>query len=195
MLKQIKSLLILKKIFNHLFIDAKLRLLRYNKNFQNILNINIIDFKNLSEKYIIIERTGYGKEYDSHDDELLYEGEFINGKRNGKGKEYIYDKLKFEGQYLNGLKNGKIKEFDTLDNSGLIFEGEYLNGEKIGQGKEYYKGKLIFEGEYLEGRRWNGKGKEYNGKDEIIYDGEYLKGERWNGKHRKFLQFSNLLFR
>ena len=60
MLRQIKSILIQKKIFNHLFIDAKLRLLRYNKNFQNILNINIIDFMNLSKTYIIMERTGYG---------------------------------------------------------------------------------------------------------------------------------------
>ena len=37
---------------------------------------------------------------------VIQEGEYINGKRNGKGKEYDY--------------NGK-----------LIFEGEYLNGERI----------------------------------------------------------------
>ena len=40
---------------------------------------------------------------------MLFEGEYIQGKRNGKGKEY-YDngKLKFEGEYLNGKNwNGK----------------------------------------------------------------------------------------
>ena len=34
---------------------------------------------------------------------LIFEGEYLNGLKNGKGKEYDYDgKLKFEGEYLNG---------------------------------------------------------------------------------------------
>ncbi len=36
--------------------------------------------------------------------------------------------LKFEGEYLNGIKNGKGKEFDTKGK--IIFEGEYLNGKR-----------------------------------------------------------------
>ena len=38
----------------------------------------------------------------------IYEGEYLNGEKNGKGKEY-YDngQIKFEGEYLNGKKNGK----------------------------------------------------------------------------------------
>ena len=35
----------------------------------------------------------------------------------------------FEGEYLNGERNGKGKEYDWTGK--LIFEGEYLNGEKI----------------------------------------------------------------
>ena len=43
---------------------------------------------------------------------LKYAGEYLNGKRNGKGKEYNYDgKLEFEGEYLNGERNGKVKEY------------------------------------------------------------------------------------
>ncbi len=40
-------------------------------------------------------------------DELIFEAEYINGKRIGKGNEYYgnenvyYDYLKFEGEYLN----------------------------------------------------------------------------------------------
>ena len=60
-------------------------------------------------------------------------------------------------------------------------------------GKEYYKDELIFEGEYLDGTRWNGKGKEYNGKDELFYDGEYPKGERWNGKGKEYM-FNEIMF-
>ena len=38
----------------------------------------------------------------------MFEGEYLNGKRNGKGKEYDFNgKLKFEGEFLNGTK--KIK--------------------------------------------------------------------------------------
>ena len=35
----------------------------------------------------------------------MYEGEFKDGKRNGKGKEYYNGKLKFEVEYLNGKIN------------------------------------------------------------------------------------------
>ena len=36
---------------------------------------------------------------------LLFDGEYLNGKRNGKGKEYYYDvKLIFEGEYLKDKK-------------------------------------------------------------------------------------------
>ena len=66
-----------------------------------------------------------------------------------------YDELEFEGEYLNGERRGKGKEYWK---GKLKFEGEYLNGERHGKGKEYnYEGKLIFEGEYLKGKRWNGK--------------------------------------
>jgi len=56
---------------------------------------------------------------------LEFEGEYLKGERNGKGKEYNYNgELIFEGEYLNGKKwNGKAKEFE--------FEGEYLNGKRI----------------------------------------------------------------
>ena len=34
--------------------------------------------------------------------------DYLNEKRNGKGKEYNNDgKLEFEGEYLNGKRNGK----------------------------------------------------------------------------------------
>ena len=42
------------------------------------------------------------EEYEYH--LLIYEGEYLNGKRNGKGKEYYYGDLIFEGEYLDGKK-------------------------------------------------------------------------------------------
>ena len=60
----------------------------------------------------------------------------LNNKKNGlNNKEYqeINNKLIFEGGYLNGERNGKGKEYN-FDNK-IIFEGEYINGERW-KGKE-----------------------------------------------------------
>ena len=173
MLRNIKSLFITKKVFDYISIIKKLKLLKYNKTIQNVFSIKIIDYKILSKRYIINEN-GIRKEYNLLNNKLLFEGEYLKRKRNGKGKEYNDDgELIFEGEYLNGKRNGKGKEYY---NGELIFEGEYINEEKNGKGKEYdYDGKLIFEGEYLNGKRWNGKGKEYNKYD--IFEEEYLNGK------------------
>ena len=84
---------------------------------------------------------------------------------NGKGKIIEYNEdgiLEFEGEYLNGKRNGKGKEY--YRNKQLKFEGEYLNGDRNGKGKEYYKnGKLKFEGKYLNGKKWNGNRYKING--------------------------------
>ena len=43
---------------------------------------------------------------------MIYEGEYLNGERNGKGKEYDNDgNLKFEGEFIKRKRfNGKEKE-------------------------------------------------------------------------------------
>ena len=96
-------------------------------------------------------------------------GNIVYEIENGKGyiKEYNKEgKFIFEGEYLNGERNGKGKEFYD---EKLIFEGEYLNGERNGKGKEFYdNNKLKFEGEYLNGKRWNVK--EYNVKGNFEYE-------------------------
>ena len=54
----------------------------------------------MSGTYIIYETTKKGKEYYGEDDYLIFEGEYLNGKRNGKGKEYNRaGNVKFEGEY------------------------------------------------------------------------------------------------
>ena len=102
---------------------------------------------------IIYELKNGGKviEYYNFYDELFFEGEYLNGEKNGKGKECNNNCIiRLEGEYLNGLRNGKGKEYDYDCN--LIFEGEYFNGKRNGTGKEYNKeGNLIFEGVYFNG--------------------------------------------
>ena len=137
--------------------------------------------------YELINGKGFVREFNNYG-RRIFKGDYLNGKRNGKGKEIKYGKLIFEGEYKdgkewngilrlytkiesnelkvveiskgrkNGLPNVKGNEYDF--NGKLEFEGEYLNGEKNGKCKEYYRnGKLKFEGEYLNGQK---NGKEYN---------------------------------
>ena len=55
--------------------------------------------------------------------------------------------FEYEGEFVKGIKNGKGKEYNIFKD--LIFEGEYINGKRYGKGKEYYlNGDIEFEGEY-----------------------------------------------
>ena len=201
----------------------KLKLIKYNKSFQNKVGVNLINYKFFKHKYIIYKEEGRarGKEYNDKD-QLIYEGEYLNGVRNGKGKEYTNEgKLIFEGEYLNGkkwnnsyFKEGNASVDETIDNKQ--FKGKYLNGERNGKGIEYnrnynYNIISIFEGQYLNGKKWtgkehdqygnifyelkNGKGfaKEFDLAGKVIYEGEYLNGEK-NGKGKAYDKEGKLIF-
>ena len=63
--------------------------------------------------------------------------------------------LLYEGEYKNGQRNGKGKKYRKGD---LICEGDFLNGEFCkGKGKKYFLGFLVYEGEMKNGKE-NGKG-------------------------------------
>ena len=67
---------------------------------------------------------------------LIFEGEYLNGKKNGKGKEYndYNGKLVFEGEYLNGVRwNGKGKEYN--EEGKLIFKENTQTEKKMEKGK------------------------------------------------------------
>ena len=194
MLDNIKSLYFLQFVFSNITEKLKLKLIKYNKNFQNKLNISLINYEIFSERYIIFETEKKGKEYNCYYDILLFEGEYLNKKRNGKGREYdAYRQIIFEGEYLNGKRHGKGKEYS--DNGTLIYDGEYLNGERNGKGKEYNEnGQVEFEGEFLKGKKWSGKGyyKNFNVANYELKDGkgiikgcEYINGEK-NGEGEEY---------
>ena len=151
MLKRIKSFYFIKILFLYINEKQKLDKVKYNKSLQKNIDISIINYKHFENGYVIYEANGIGKEYNGDDDSLRFEGEYLNGRRNGKGKIYYCYQLIYEGEYLNVKRNGKGKGYVNFGQ--LRFEGGYLNGEKNGKGKEYDEdGKLIFEGEYLNGK-------------------------------------------
>ena len=138
MLKNIKSIFFSRIIFSYIKEKLKLNIIKYNKNLQTLINVNIINYKILSKKIIIkeiIEEKEIWKIYNSINNNLIFEGDYLNGI----GKEYY--------------NNGK-----------LLYEGEYLNGKRNGKGKVYYSdGKLLYEGEFLNNKKWNIKEYDKNG--------------------------------
>ena len=97
-------------LFRHLREEKKLKFVKYNKKYQHLLNIKLFNYQFCSGKYIEYEPNGRAKEYDRYDDHLVYEGEYKNGQRNGKGKEYYKNGeglILFEGNYLNGKRHGE----------------------------------------------------------------------------------------
>ena len=196
MIKNVRSIFILKTIIAHIEEEKKLYLFCYNKKIQNILNIDIINYILYSNKYKIEEKNGIRKEYNSVNNKLIFKGEYKNGKRNGLG--FYYDNtgnIIFKGTFKDGKKNGKGTEYYLGDH--IKFEGEYFNGFPY-NGRGYdcdnnlvyelkngcghvklftFLNKLIFEGEYLDGVK-NGFGREYNNDSKLIFEGEYLNGEK-----------------
>ena len=208
--KSIKSLNNIKKIFSHISEKRKLGIIIYNKKLLNKLNVYIENYKKISGKYKTGGINGHGKEYLIDTNILIYEGEYLNKKRHGLGKEYSKNGvLLYEGEYLNGKRHGLGKEYSK--NGVLLYEGEYLNGKRHGLGKEYSKdGELIFEGEYINGKYFNGKGfnimecdvKGGKGKVKLYYqinpkllkfEGEIINGEI-NGKGTEYDTNRNIIF-
>ena len=101
-LQDIKCKYLIDEVLSFLNEKQKLNLIIYNKHLQKTIGININQYKYCwakREKYKIVEENGKRKEYDVKTNILLFEGEYLNGERNGKGKEYNYNgKLIFEGE-------------------------------------------------------------------------------------------------
>ena len=116
-LGDIKSKYIQKGIFSYLNEKQKLKMIIYNKKLKSIFGINIENYKKISGKYIIFEKNGIGILYNLNTNKMIFKGEYLNGKKNGKGKEYYSDgTLKFEGEYLNGKKKEKEKNMIMMVN-------------------------------------------------------------------------------
>ena len=216
-MKEIKCNYIICNIFSFISDSTKLKFVIYNKQLQNIIDINIINYSIFSGKYRIINEKGDGVEYNIFNDEIIFKGKYLNGKRNGKGKEYNNEgELIFEGEYLNGKRNGIGTEYHTNGNKKFI--GEYKEGKKwngkaynyrecliseFKEGKGFMedyneRGSLIFDCSYVNGEK-NGIGTYYfysnNFSNELSI--EYLNGKKWNGKREldmseiKRIRFNN----
>ena len=185
MLNTIKSKFFMKKIFSLLDEKKLLRLIAYNKELQNLVDIKLIYYKVMSGKIFLGDKNGYGLEFNRSNDKLIYKGEYLNGKRNGKGIEYDKNRdFIFEGEYLNGKRYGKGEEIMYWNEFHIIFQGEYFDGKKW-NGREYVD--YCYEGEENLCEIKHGKGifiehLHYSHCPNIRITCEYINGEKIRGK-------------
>ena len=88
-LKDIKSSYIIQKIFSFLNENQKLEMIIYNKELQKKCLIGIKNYKTINGVYKIGEKNGKGKEYSIYTKRLVFEGEYLNGKKMEKEKNII----------------------------------------------------------------------------------------------------------
>ena len=106
MWRKIKSLYILKMLFDYVGPKRKLDIIIYNQKIKTKCGLNINDYKRCSGKYRK-DDNGIIKEYNSYDNTLLFEGQFSNRKRNGKGRN-IMKKVKYYLKVnIQMVKDGK----------------------------------------------------------------------------------------
>ena len=180
MLENIKSHYFIKILFMPIYKKRQLKLVKYNKRLQNILNVNLDHYKLFSGKYTLYKGIGIWKEFNSSDDKLIYEGNFLNGQRNGKGKEYDKKgRIIFEGEYLKGKRWDGIFQ-NYYDNGNILYDCEYINGKINGIGYDINNTIVNF---ICEGK---GVIKEYNDYGDLVYEGEYLNFKR-NGKGKNII--------
>lgn len=125
----------------------------------------------------------------------LFEGYFLNGKKNGRGKYTWANGNVYDGNWVDGKCTGKGRiswssgaSFDGewKDNQmsegkysyadGSVYEGSFKNGKRDGYGKRIYTSGDKYEGRWQSGSR-NGKGV-YTWADGDVYDGEWKDDKR-----------------
>ncbi|KAM3612496.1 uncharacterized protein V6R79_009175 [Siganus canaliculatus] len=86
--------------------------------------------------------------YSSND---RFEGHFVHGEKNGRGKFFFFDGSTLEGSYVDDALQGHGTY--TYEDGGVL-RGMYVDGELNGSAQEFDgEGRLMFKGQYKDDRR------------------------------------------
>lgn len=111
-----------------------------------------------------------------------YEGEILNGQREGKGTYFYHNGDKYQGIWSQNKKHGMGTMFYK---DGNMYVGQWKNSEKEGIGVFYSKNGDKYEGEYKNGKK-HGNGK-LTSPDGTTYQGSFNE----NKKHGEGYVFFN----
>lgn len=114
---------------------------------------------------------GTGKFTFSDSPSKIFEGYFVAGKRNGRGRLTFDEIVLFDGDYKNDLPDGYGKGRIGWEGT---YEGEWKKGWRHGHGTMTYDNGDVYEGEWKQGKI-HGHGKKVSANGDI-YDGEWDEG-------------------
>ncbi|CAD8103343.1 unnamed protein product [Paramecium sonneborni] len=139
----------------------------------------------------------------------LYEGDWEEDLKHGKGKDILYGKYEYQGDFKNNLKSGEGRLTDLI--TGNVYEGEFSNDLIQGQVKIEYKngdryfgwvitqdGQIKRNGQgiyqWVDSRKYEGsyENDKEHGQGVFIWpDGWMYKGQWANGmQHGKGIQYT-----
>jgi len=103
----------------------------------------------------------------------MYKGEWLNDLYHGKGIEsWNYNTIQYEGDFVNGKKTGKGK----FEFSGNFYEGDFQDGQFHGNGKYFFvETQSLYEGNF-DFNNLTGVGK-MSEADGSSYEGDFVKGK------------------
>jgi len=104
---------------------------------------------------------------------VSYEGEMIDGKRHGKGRQIWNNGTIYEGEFYDDKAKGKGK---LIHREGDFYEGEWENDKANGHGTYVNINGAKYEGEWKDDKQ-HGKGIE-TWPDGSRYEGEYEMGRK-----------------
>ena len=165
-----------------------------NGTFERLIQGRIMDEQNLD---------GFGKEFYNAERTVYYIGDWVNGKKWGKGTKvsrtytYIGDfkndtmtgfgKITwpkigyYVGTFLDNKFDGKGK---YVGNDGNEYEGLYSKHKRNGDGIEKRANGDVYEGTWRKNRKVKGKERKANGD---VYDGTWYHKRIGNVEHDKYL--------
>ncbi|KAL4494046.1 hypothetical protein ABPG72_016002 [Tetrahymena utriculariae] len=105
--------------------------------------------------------------------EKYYEGEWLKGKRHGKGTFYDEDGSIYEGEWKDDQMTGKGR---LILKDGQQYEGDLVNGIFDGKGYLKYQNGQDYIGEFKQGKL-EGEGRK-NWNNGAYYEGQFLNNQR-----------------
>lgn len=132
---------------------------------------------------------GKGQEFDE-DGLLIYEGDFVDGVRNGNGICYEAGVLVYEGQFQNGVYQGTGSLYED---GSLAYYGAFSDGLPNGMGTAYDHGVKCYEGSFADGL-YNGEGSAYDRLGNLIYRGGFADG-LYDGEGSAYDGSGDLIYR
>ena len=123
------------------------------------------------KKFFIIKNETRSHRTSNSTSDSIYIGNYVNKKRNGKGKLILADQSYYEGDFKDGEFDGN----GYYRTRNYTYKGQFLAGKKSGKGKmECFSSKSIYEGEFKNDKKEGYGIEKFN--DGSVYKGFYSQG-------------------